>query len=267
MVSMGQPLDIEQTQRVALEVLNELDRFCRELELQYYLIGGSLIGALRTNNLLAWDDDIDVAMRREDYDRFCHEYVDNERYKLLTYQRGENYRHGMAKLVDNRTVFVEPTTRDEPYGVFVDVFPLDRVRSADDSYVAKLTRRMKVYNYAFVLSPEATRNSVLKDIIRVALTHTIGVSSYKKRMESIEVEMRAGKGECLINYWGAWGKRECSPASCFDGTVPVTIRGKQYPAPIGYDEWLTHVYGDYMSPPKNPPHYHGHAYLKDDGDL
>lgn len=262
-----QPLDIEEAQRVALDVLDELNEYCNANNVEYYLIGGSLIGAVRTNDLLPWDDDIDVAMKRDDYDRFCREYVDNENFKLLTYRTGDGYRHSMAKLVDNRTIFVEPTTKDEPYGVFVDVFPLDRVQSPEDSVVTKLARRIKVYNYAFVISPEATKGSTLKNVIRILLAHTIGLGSYRKSMEHIEATMKAGKGDYLINHLGAWGRKECVPSSCFEGTVQVTLRGKQYSAPVGYDEWLTRVYGDYMRPPKNPPHYHGQAYLKDDASL
>ena len=264
MIEYGQPLELKKAQSIALTVLDELDRFCKEKGISYYLIGGSLIGAVRSQDLVPWDDDIDVAMRREDYDLFCKEYVDNERFRLLTYRRGNNYRHGMAKLVDNSTVFVEPTTKDEPYGVFVDVFPLDRVESPDDPLVARLARKMKVYNYAFAISPEATKGSFLKTAVRVALTHTLGMGSYSKHLESIEATMTAGKGGFLINHWGAWGKKECVSASCFDGTAMVTIRGNEYSAPAGYDEWLTSVYGDYMRPPKNPPHYHGHAYLKNE---
>ena len=163
----GHPLELGETQSIALSVLDELDMFCAENGITYYLIGGSLIGAVRSKDLVPWDDDIDVAMKRNDYKRFCKEYVDNDKFRLLTYQRGRNYRHTMAKLVDNRSVFFEPTTKDEPYGVFVDVFPLDRVQSPNDSIVAKLARRIKIYNYAFVIGPEATKGSKLKNAIRV----------------------------------------------------------------------------------------------------
>lgn len=255
------PLSLKETQSIALEVLDELDSFCREHNICYYLICGALIGAVRSGDLIPWDDDIDVAMKREDYDRFCKEYSDNEDFTLFTYERVDDYRHGMVKLARNGTLFIEPTVRDKPYGVFVDIFPLDWVDFSDDRLIQKVLLRKRIYNYAHVISEEATKGSILKTVIRSVLSHTVGLGSYKSSLTSLERLMASGSGDHLINYWGAYGKRECMPAEYFDGTALVNIRGEQYPAPIKYHEWLTQVYGDYMTPPQDPPHYHGHAYL------
>lgn len=255
-------ISIREAQSVAIDILDELVAFCDKHGIEYYLIGGALIGAVRSGDLLPWDDDIDVAMKRGDYERFCAEYVDGERYSLLTYKRAKNYRHGMAKLVDNATVFVEPTVLDDPYGIFIDIFPLDCIASEDDSLIGTLKWQKRIYNYAHVVSPFATQNNRLKNAVRVFLNVTIGRKPYKDDLENIEGKMEASVGAYLINHWGAWGARECGPDAWFDGTVDVKIREKKYKAPKGYHEWLTKIYGDYMKLPTNPPHYHGRAYRK-----
>ena len=254
------PLLIEEAQTAAIQVLDEFDSFCRCNGIKYYLIGGALIGAIRSGDLVPWDDDIDVAMKRDDFERFCKEYKDSDRYALLTYKRANNYRHGMAKLVDRGTLFIEPTARDDPYGVFVDIFPLDYIVSDDAKAFASIARSVKIYNYAHVVSPEATKGNAVNNSIRALLTATHGRTSYAKALENLEKRMIHTPTPYLANYWGAWGARECGPAEWFDDSIEVSLRGRPYLAPKGFHEWLTKVYGDYMTPPKNPPHYHGKAY-------
>ena len=256
------PLSLLEAQRISLRLLNELDEFCSSAGIEYYLIGGALIGAVREKDLLSWDDDIDVAMKREAYERFCKEYVDGENSALLTCFRSESYRPGIAKLSDKSTVFIEPGVSPS-YGVFLDVFPLDEVQSPDTLRTSCVNLAMRIYNYSHVINSEATAGHPLKSIIRIILSSTIGRWSNKHHLASVERLMKSGKGNYLINYWGAWGKKECVRKECFEGTLPVTIRGRQYPAPIGYDKWLTSIYGDYMTPPSSPVRSHGHAYWND----
>ena len=255
------PLSLEEGQRIAIEILDEFDAFCKSHGIVYFLVGGGLIGALRHQDLLPWDDDIDVVMKRDDYERFCSEYVDNDRFKLFTYRRVGGYRHGMAKLVRRGTLFIEPTARDTPFGVFVDILPLDAAPSHDCLHARRLFLKVKMYNYAFVISAEATRGSKLKAAIRVVLGATLGRSSYRSYIARLEKQMTQTTGGQLVNYWGAWGTREHASAESFASTVEVMIRGKRYPAPVGYHEWLTNVYGDYMTPPTGHTHYHGHSFL------
>ena len=257
------PMSLAETQEMALRVLDELDSFCQKHSITYYLIGGSLIGAVRSQVLVPWDDDIDVAMKRVDYERFCREYEDNEKYKLYHYKRVDGYRHGMAKLCDTATVFVEPTTRDLPYGVFVDIFPLDEVVSVSHFRTKWMSGRIKRYNYAHVVNAKGVHGSILKNAIRLTLSLTIGRIPYARAASRIDDDLAKGRGQCIVNLWGGWGIREHASKACFDDTVRVTLRGKAYYAPSGYDEWLTNLYGDYMSPPVDPPHYHGSAYRID----
>lgn len=254
------PMSITETQDVALAILDELDSFCKERGINYYLIGGSLIGAIRSKDLVAWDDDIDVAMLRPEYERFCKEYLDSEAYCLMTSERCSNYRHGMAKLVDNSTFFDEHTTRDSPFGVFVDVFPLDNVKSPNSLLVGAIMMMRRIYSFAFVRNREATKNSYVKNLIRIILSSTVGKLSHQRALMCIESFMKCGRGGYLINHWGTWGRRECAPKDCFSEVVSVELRGKEYLAPVGYDVWLRNVYGDYMTPPADIPKAHGQSY-------
>ena len=258
-------LSIQEAQAIALEILDEIDRFCHAHALNYYLIGGALIGAVRSRDLVPWDDDIDIAMTRSDYEAFCRLYKDTGHYALYRVGRTKGYRHGMAKLCDNRTLFIEGGARSVPFGVFVDIFPLDEVGSSLDENVSRNYQLVSLYNYSFVANSDGVSSSCIKKTARWLLANTIGRFSYERAYRFVERKLISSTDNTsmLVNYWGAWRLKEYAPKEWFEHSVPVYLRGKKYDAPSGYREWLTQVYGDYMSPPQSPPHYHGHAYMKE----
>ena len=111
-----------------LKVMDEVDRICRENNLQYYLIGGTLLGAVRHEGFIPWDDDLDIAMPREDYETFLaispsalpsHLKIGTARYDV-------NYHRLFSKVYNVNTRFVEHVGEKETnMGIFVDIFPLD----------------------------------------------------------------------------------------------------------------------------------------------
>ena len=253
-------MELEEVQELALSVLDELDAFCKAHDIPYYLIGGSLIGAVRSKDLVPWDDDIDVAMKREDYARFCKEYVDSEKFKLFTYDRVDGYCLMMAKLADTSTIFDDVYARESTYGVFVDIFPLDEIDDYKGLRARWIRLKFMLFHYAYFISADGIKDNLLKTVIRIVLTATLGRIPYRKTAARFEASVAKDKGKYLMNYWGNWGLAEHALKECFDGTTPVPLRDRSYPAPVGYDTWLTTIYGDYMREPTDPPQYHGHAY-------
>ena len=112
-----------------LEIFKVIIDICDRLNLRYYVIGGTLIGAIRHKGFIPWDDDIDIGMMRKDYDIFLREapkYLP-EQYFLQTVWSDPEYLNCFAKVRDSNTTFVEipVAKRKINHGVFVDVFPLD----------------------------------------------------------------------------------------------------------------------------------------------
>ena len=118
--------DLQQTE---FEILKEYIAVCERLKLRYYLVCGSCLGAVKYSGFIPWDDDIDVAMPREDYRVFCEKapLLLPEHLFLQTNESDRNYPNIFAKLRDSRTTYIEKgmAELDIHHGVYIDVFPLD----------------------------------------------------------------------------------------------------------------------------------------------
>ena len=130
---------LRQLQLVELEMLIEVDRICRKCNLRYNIIGGTLLGAVRHGGFIPWDDDADLVMFRDDYEKFreaCKEELDKDRFYFQDMETTAGYRWGYGKLRRKKTVFVREHQEHMPYeqGVFIDIMPLDNV---PDSYLGR----------------------------------------------------------------------------------------------------------------------------------
>ena len=127
---MKQYLSKEELKDSQMNILKFIDRVCKENDISYFVNYGTLLGAIRHKGFIPWDDDIDICLYREDYDRFLNvvKELKDERYKVLDYDSSDWYFQNFAVIVDEWTV-VEDNIKVKPHdtSVFVDVFPVDRV--------------------------------------------------------------------------------------------------------------------------------------------
>ena len=144
-MTMQQITDIKELRSLQMGILDDVDRFCNTHHLRYSLSSGTLIGAVRHGGYIPWDDDIDIYMPREDYERFLASYADQEgRYRVLDPNKESHYYYTFAKVVDQRTRMVEKETKGYEIGVYIDVFPVDYV--TDD-----MKRRQRVFKWKKLL--------------------------------------------------------------------------------------------------------------------
>lgn len=129
------------------EILSEFVRVCNELGLNYFLIGGSAIGAFFWENIIPWDDDIDVGMTRDDYERFLKEapHIMNNKYFLQWQGSDKHSPFCFAKIRKNNTCFIEGNWQGIKmhHGIYVDIFPLDKV--PNNYFLEKVQRKMVVF--------------------------------------------------------------------------------------------------------------------------
>lgn len=241
-----------------LYMLKDYIRVCRHLGLSYYVVGGTLLGAVRHQGFIPWDDDIDVAMPRADYECFLEkgQALLCDGYFLQTFRTDPEFPANFAKIRDNGTTFIERSVsgKEIHHGVYIDLFPLDY-------YPDGLLARGKLELCRFFMKMRISKEFVhpegepaLKMVIRKILEQVGRVlyPDWARTMEKREeLYKSASKGRCICNYSGAWGRKEIWPAEWISESCELVFEGVTVSAPGEYHKMLKHFYGDYMTLP--PP--------------
>lgn len=254
--------ELEALHAVETEILISYIDICKKLNLRYYLIGGTLIGAIRHQGFIPWDDDIDIGMPREDYEIFLKEAqaLLPEHLFVQTIWTDREYLQCFAKIRNSNTTFLETTAAKHNinHGAFIDIFPLDYYPD-DPKAQRRIDKKRSVYT-ARVSARYArpTRRSPQAFLLTIALR--LIYPSYRYVLKKRDKLFKSiPKSRLLANYGGFDGQREIVPASWYGQGVPVTFEGLQVIAPTQYHEILTHIYGDYMQLPPEEDRV-GHHY-------
>lgn len=223
---------------------------CEKLNLRYYLVEGTLLGAVRHKGFIPWDDDIDVAMPRKDYEIFLKEAQKllPEHLFVQSIWTDPAYLQCFAKIRNSNTTFLETTAAKHPinHGVFIDIFPLDYYPQEPEAQ-QRLNKLRKLYT-ARVSSRYASRRTLKGRLMKLALT--VRYPSYRKVLiKRDELLKSVPENDMVTNYGSAWENREIVPESWYGQPVKLSFEGLQVNAPAQYDKLLTQIYGDYMTPP------------------
>lgn len=267
-------LSIEDLKSIELELLNDLDSFCKNNGIRYYLAYGTLIGAVRHKGFIPWDDDIDVVMPRNDYDKFIMLYnqAKKPKTKVVHHSIDNNYYLPFAKLVDTRTVLKEDIDVDYEMGVYLDIFPLDNL---SDDYDEAKRRMKKGYNYDLKLGIKTLKlrkgRAIIKNGILLAGKLLLWKKTIQQLLDELEDCCRETKDKSFTNYIGVIAGLTAADEPLvfekewFESVIPVEFEGRKYPAPVGTDSFLREIYGDYMQlPPEKErmPHHEFEAWYK-----
>ena len=241
-------------QIVEVEMLVELDRICRKNDIKYTIIGGTLIGALRTGGFIPWDDDIDVAMLRDEYERFriaCEKDLDKSRFIFQDHRNTKGYRWGYGKLRRKDTLFLREHQEHMPYeqGVFLDVFPHDGV---PDALPARAFHNFQCFIIRKFLWSEvgrvADRNTFRRKIFQLmskvpekkvfVIYHKLICKSNKRKYKRVRALM-----------FPTFGKEFGYDREWFEPGQDVEFEGHMFQCMKGAREYLIFSYGDYMQLP------------------
>ena len=246
--------DIKKLQAVELEALKEIARICEKENIKWFLVGGSVLGAVRHKGFIPWDDDIDIGMFRPDYERFiavCKKYL-SDKYFLQTLLTDKNYHLGYAKIRVNGTLYVQENVahRDMHHGVFVDVYPIDEV---PDSQSAR--RRQKLcanLSYALCRGETVTGQGGAIKLITKVLTAVMPKSALKKIGVFFDGKVKKYHGKMIANVYGIKQYyAEIMPREYIGNPVKLEFEGECLPVPEKYDAYLTHLYGDWSKEPQD----------------
>ena len=262
----------EEQRRIQLNLLKYFAQICEENHYRYYVIDGTLLGTIRHKGYIPWDDDIDVAMPRTDYDKFLKEFSGINRdgnVKLISRNTNPLYHLAFAKLYDGTTTLRERRVRKKYqflYGIYIDIFPLDSVPSDP-----KARKRFVMRNYYLsktismnVIGLEVSHKSWVGKVLYTALyylqkpfpiQHLTGLqekwikSCNEKNRGSGLVKELAFQDADVELYFFEEDFREC---------VKMPFENLLVRVPKGYDRILRNTYGDYMQlPPESERINHG----------
>lgn len=248
---------LRRLQLVELDILTEFVRICDKYGLRYYLVGGTLLGAIRHQGFIPWDDDIDVAMMREDYDRFAqiaaqeldpryfYQSPDTDPYYFLTYN----------KIRKNGTEVYEERFKDSKFhkGIFIDIFPLDFCPKPGP-VCHLLFNVLAVMNYrGQVDSGEAYRPyDERSGKIGYTVLHLFTAKRLvKTRRLLLWLSKQISCGKYIASFSGAYGySKEVLPWDWFRETGSLLFENKEYQVPQMCCHVLAQIYGnDYEKTP------------------
>lgn len=242
---------LRQLQLCELEILDEFVRICEKHGLRYYLVGGTLLGAVRHQGFIPWDDDIDVAMPREDYDRLaelCPEEL-NPQYFYQCPETDPHYFLTYAKIRKNGTEVYEERFKDAKFhkGVFIDIFPLDFC-PAPGPVCHLLFNVLAVMNYrGQVDSGERYEpyEEISGKIGYAALRVFSPKALVRARKKVLSVSERLGKQKYVAIYPGAYGyRKEVFPYEWYQNRVRLPFEGRRFWSPAAYERILRRSYGE-----------------------
>ncbi len=240
-----------------LQVMEYVDRVCREQGWNCFLSGGTLLGAVRHKGFIPWDDDVDMMMMRADYEKLTN-YInsDDSLYYVMRISTDKEYYYPFAKIVDTRTYLTEDDRLPvKKAGVGLDLFPIEflpenRKKIVRQFHLQKILR--SIYDNTVCVSRKVIDRRVLNWTYRKCLRLLAFLMEYNAKKFRLQSSKR---NACVA--WGYFTK-EIVPAQVMAAAVDVEFEGRTFMAPVGYDKYLSRLYGDYMTPPPKAKRHNEH---------
>lgn len=269
---------LRKLQMSQLEIAKEIKRVCDILGIDYFLDAGTLLGAVRHQGFIPWDDDLDIGMLRSDYDRFVNEAgkILGNQFFLQTCETDLSYGLTFAKVRKNGTIYLEETAIDcnAHNGVYVDIFPYDDFpmkKSQQNEQRRKLffIRRAILQKCGYKPWLVSSKNAIVK-ITKGFLYWWSGVFTipYSKNQlfsqyEKIAQKYNGVESDILFKSdgasdYGAWLIKK----ECVSKTILLLFEGEMFKCPIGYIDYLISIYGNYLELPPVEERCNRHKIVK-----
>ena len=261
-------LDEAEIKDVELGVMDYIHNLCQKENINYSLAYGTLLGAVRHKGYIPWDDDIDISLKRDEYDKLYQAILrDNDPiYKVVSWENDARYPYPFYRVYDARTVYDNNYIgNDIDLGICVDVFPFDYYTDVNKDMVKLDTyRRLSVYTLYGIHN----KNAKLKNIVRyllVLLFRLTRVKTWNQKMNILSMQEKDGD---FIDYLME-NKRVSTKfdKSFLDTTIDSPFEDRVYKIPVAYQQILSAIYGDdFMEIPpieKRVKHDDFLAYIKE----
>ena len=247
--------DVREIQQMELGIMEYIHVVCEKIGVKYFLAYGSLIGAVRHQGFIPWDDDMDICMLRDDYEKLQDYLIANpsDRYQVMSYKNNRNYVYPFMKVMDNQTYLIEEDVRiDSNMGIYVDIFPVDGYED-NQEFKDKMTtiikkRQLSCYTFKGITNKKSIINSLIRYASVVAFYFT-DTNKYVKQIDELAKTRKVENYE-LVDY--LIYKDMNKPVWKREWLKDVTLgnfEGRDFLIPVNFHEILTSDYGDYMQLP------------------
>ena len=260
--------------QLQLDILQEVDSFCRKNNIQYTVDGGTCIGAVRHKGYIPWDDDIDIAMTRPNYEKFIHSFNGKcQNLEVLAPELNWNYYAPYANVCDKRTILYEGCNghRGMEIGVKIDVFPLDGVAQNLNEYRANRKRQKKLWMDMYVkriILSILWKNDpkfALRVLLKKLLLCLTSYESLQKASRKLAVKYQFETSQYVEDFTNPFTREVRCSRQAFEEYMDIPFENITVSIIKGYDEYLTKLFGNYMQLPpeeKRISHHGFKAYWK-----
>ena len=241
-----------------LQTYKVFDNFCKEHEIHFFAAGGTMIGAVRHQGFIPWDDDMDVYMKRADYDRFISlkDQLERTDYEIID-PENVGYYCAMAKFSYRNSTIWEFQGIPFVFGAYIDVFVLDYEDGLYEEVAKKRFNYAKMVNCFYICSnnhPVAEIKNLLfhgelKKSVWYVFQRLVLIGFYPFLRKLVVRHLGKKRGDWLVAYTGTSGKKDIFRSEWFDDVLSCPFEDTFIDVPVGYEDFLKAMFGDYMTPP------------------
>ena len=262
-------ITFEESKNIMIKTLESIDKCCRENNINYSICWGTMIGAIRHHGFVPWDDDVDIMMHRDDYNRFFNVYKDPD-YKLYTPLKNKNCLLLLSRVYNKNTEVFFNYYSKSYFGLWISIFPYDNAPDSDlEKWEMKRTFWTHLYHLKTMryLTNESIIRKTIKCLVKLPLLPFSSFWLFSKVEECLtKYNNQKTKNICIWDNGYGFTKFFYFPAELFDGYIDVNFDGVKCKIIKGYDQFLRMYYGDYMQLPpveKQVPSHDYKAYYID----
>ena len=242
---------MNKSQKMQFDILKEVDRLCRKYKIKYYLSSGTLLGAVRHKGYIPWDDDMDIEMLRDDYEKFKQIALKemDKKYFWQDVYTDKHFGYVFAKIKINGTKYIEEmAVKNKAHnGIYIDIFPIDRFSGNQfDFKKIVFLRMLLLIKNKYIIKADTLFKKI--ELIGLKLINPFVTRNLLIKIINTIIKKNK-KGKYLTNYSTVFFNKNIRENEWYKNTVELEFEGSKFMGPSGYDEILTFLYGNYMQLP------------------
>lgn len=243
--------DIRPLQLIILEMLVAIDKVCKEHNLRYYLIAGTLLGAVRHKGFIPWDDDLDIGMPRKDYDLLIKNAKDwlPSPYEMVAFENDKEYPLPFAKIQDSSTTIIERMHLKYLGGIYMDVFPFDGMTKNPIKKRIHFLRYYYLKKMLYFVHRDPYKNGLgISSWLPLLARKLYTMESLQKKISKLQQQFDYESSDFMIDHDN--GINGVVDKKIIGQPTPIEFEGKMFYGIENFHAYLSNMYGDYMQIPK-----------------